>query len=77
MNHRMNGRFLCLVGRPDIDANEESAMAKCGAETEIYSRVCGYHRPVRNWNKGKKEEFKDRKTFKSDPMPRERAAVPA
>lgn len=27
-------------------------------------RVCGYFRPVANWNKGKKEEFKDRKTFK-------------
>ena len=41
-------------------------MAKCGKETEIYSRVCGYHRPVKNWNKGKREEFKDRKTFKPD-----------
>ena len=38
-------------------------MAKCGAKTEIYSRVCGYFRPVSNWNKGKKEEFKDRKTY--------------
>ena len=35
-------------------------MAKCGAQTEVYSRVCGYFRPVSNWNK---EEFKDRKTF--------------
>ena len=41
-------------------------MAVCGAETEIYSRVCGYHRPVNNWNKGKKEEFKDRRTFKTE-----------
>ena len=40
-------------------------MAKCGEKTEVYSRVCGYFRPVSNWNKGKKEEFKDRKTFKS------------
>ncbi len=36
---------------------------KCGEKTEIYSRVCGYHRPVRNWNRGKQEEFGDRKTF--------------
>ncbi len=35
-------------------------MAKCGLETEVYSRVVGYHRPVRLWNKGKQEEFKDR-----------------
>lgn len=38
-------------------------MAKCGAETEVYSRVCGYHRPVKNWNKGKREEFKERKVY--------------
>lgn len=39
-------------------------MSKCGAETEVYSRVVGYHRPVKNWNKGKKEEFKERKHFR-------------
>jgi len=33
----------------------------CGAETEVYSRVVGYLRPVNYWNNGKKEEFKDRK----------------
>ena len=38
-------------------------MSKCGRETEVYSRVCGYHRPVSNWNKGKREEFKERKTY--------------
>ena len=38
-------------------------MAKCGKKTEVYSRVCGYFRPVSNWNKGKKEEFKERKCF--------------
>ena len=38
-------------------------MEKCGEKTEVYSRVTGYFRPVSNWNKGKKEEFKDRKTY--------------
>ena len=42
-------------------------MSKCGAETEVYSRVVGYHRPVKNWNKGKREEFKDRKIFALPP----------
>ncbi len=32
--------------------------------TEIYSRVVGYYRPVKQWNKGKQEEFRERKTFK-------------
>lgn len=27
---------------------------------EVYSRVVGYFRPVNQWNKGKKEEFKER-----------------
>ncbi len=30
---------------------------------EVYSRIVGYLRPVQNWNAGKKEEFKERKTF--------------
>jgi len=33
---------------------------QCGIETEVYSRIVGYFRPVRQWNNGKKEEFKDR-----------------
>ena len=31
---------------------------------EIYSRVVGYFRPVQNWNPGKQQEFKERKTVK-------------
>lgn len=36
---------------------------RCGAECEVYSRVVGYLRPVRQWNLGKQEEFKLRKTY--------------
>ncbi len=36
---------------------------KCGAETEVYSRITGYYRPVKNWNVGKTEEFKNRKVY--------------
>ena len=32
---------------------------------EVYSRVVGYLSPVSEWNDGKQEEFKDRKTFKT------------
>ncbi len=38
-------------------------MSKCGKTCEVFSRVVGYHRPVVNWNKGKKEEFNDRKVY--------------
>ena len=34
---------------------------KCG--TEVFSRVTGFFRPVETWNRGKTEEFKDRKRF--------------
>lgn len=35
---------------------------------EVYSRVVGYMRPVKQWNKGKKQEFVERTPFK---MPKE------
>ena len=38
-------------------------MPKCGQKTEVYSRVTGYMRPVSCWNQGKREEFKDRRTY--------------
>ena len=30
---------------------------------EVYSRVVRYFRPVNHWNKGKQEEFADRKEY--------------
>ncbi len=35
----------------------------CGADCEVYSRIVGYIRPVNQWNRGKKQEFKERKTY--------------
>ena len=42
---------------------EKNMSKKCNAETEVWSRVVGFHRPIQDWNKGKQEEFKDRKLF--------------
>jgi ribonucleoside-triphosphate reductase (formate) len=33
---------------------------------EIYSRVCGYMRPIEQWNEGKQAEFFERKSYKVD-----------
>lgn len=33
---------------------------------EVYSRVVGYFRPVNQWNKGKQQEFNDRKEYSVD-----------
>lgn len=35
----------------------------CKKNTEVYSRITGYYRPVQNWNVGKTEEFKERKEY--------------
>ena len=32
----------------------------CEKETEVYTRVVGYYRPVGRWNKGKQEEYRER-----------------
>lgn len=44
-------------------AGESFTCPVCGKETEVYSRITGYYRPVRNWNEGKVSEFKNRKTY--------------
>lgn len=42
---------------------EQYVCPDCGAETEVYSRITGYYRPVKNFNDGKAQEFKDRKEY--------------
>lgn len=37
---------------------------QCQQKTEVFSRVVGFYRPVQQFNPGKKEEFKNRKSFK-------------
>lgn len=34
-----------------------------GSPTEVYSRIVGYYRSVRNWNAGKREEFGRRREY--------------
>lgn len=36
---------------------------ECGSETEVFSRIVGYLRPVKTWNDGKQQEFNDRVTY--------------
>ncbi len=45
-------------------AGEHFSCPKCQENCEVFSRVVGYIRPVRQWNEGKKAEFEARKTFK-------------
>lgn len=34
---------------------------------EVYSRIVGYLRPVQNWNKGKQQEFAERRPYTMNP----------
>ena len=45
-------------------AGEQEDCPSCHQETEVYSRVVGYLRPVKQWNKGKRAEYSMRKNFK-------------
>lgn len=48
-------------------AKTELARAE-GTPTEVYSRIVGYYRSVRNWNRGKREEYGERKLFGVPPV---------
>lgn len=42
---------------------EQHVCPQCQSDTLVYSRVVGFLRPVRDYNIGKKAEFKDRKVY--------------
>jgi len=60
---------------PVITGKEGGEPRACGEETEVYSRVVGYFRPVKQWNPGKQAEFDDRRTYSVGPAS-EPVAVP-
>lgn len=66
-----NPLILATTGRPE----RRAIIVKCDRcfrekprlynwqDADVYSRIVGYLRPVGGWNKGKQEEFKQRKEF--------------
>ena len=58
-------------------AGEHYKCDKCGEETEVYSRITGYYRPVKNWNSGKSQEYRDRREFVLETSVMKRAGVEA
>ena len=44
-------------------AGEHHTCPICGKDAEVYSRITGYYRHVKNWNDGKAQEYKDRKVY--------------
>ncbi len=43
---------------------EHFSCPQCGSETEVWSRVTGYLRPVANYNDGKRQEYFERKMYR-------------
>lgn len=54
----------------EIDAEIEHVkkeLEECkGTNCEVYTRIVGYYRALRNWNAGKREEYKQRRVFVAD-----------
>lgn len=52
-----------ICGTHGYIAGEQSWCDRCDEACLVYSRIVGYYRPTRDWNKGKAEEFMERKTY--------------
>jgi anaerobic ribonucleoside-triphosphate reductase len=50
-----------IEGKIKLKEKEEKEVK--GTECEVFARVCGFFTPVKQWNKGKAQEFKERVTF--------------
>ena len=54
------------MNKPPTGIETEAALLLSDDERqpcEIWTRVMGYHRPVSSFNKGKKSEFAERRSF--------------
>jgi ribonucleoside-triphosphate reductase len=47
----------------DLAAARETLSSVEGTPAEVYSRIVGYYRSVRNWNRGKREEYGERRLY--------------
>ncbi|MDR2537369.1 MAG: hypothetical protein LBC46_03580 [Treponema sp.] len=50
----------------DLEAARKALAAVEGNPAEVYSRIVGYYRSVRNWNRGKREEYGERLLYNAD-----------
>ena len=53
-----------VCGEHGYITGEHHKCPRCGTETEVYSRVVGYLRPINQWNEGKQSEFRLRSKYK-------------
>jgi ribonucleoside-triphosphate reductase len=60
----------------DLAAARETLSCVKGTPAEVYSRIVGYYRSVRNWNLGKREEYGERRLYRLSGQ-KPRPAVPS
>ena len=58
----MEKRSLAQIEQ-EIEETKAALKDVHGRETEVYARIVGYYRAVKHWNKGKRDEFDQRKMF--------------
>jgi len=51
-----------IIDRLILEIEKEIENIK-GSETEVYTRIVGYYRSVKGWNKGKRKELEDRLVY--------------
>ena len=70
MQHICENGICHIVREEKKDAAEDKPKIQLNDDErtpcEIWTRVMGYHRPVSQWNKGKKSEYKERQYFKEE-----------
>ena len=50
----------------DLTVAREALTKVEGTPAEVYSRIVGYYRSVRNWNRGKREEYGERRLYRAN-----------
>jgi ribonucleoside-triphosphate reductase len=61
----------------DLAAAREALSSVKGTPAEVYSRIVGYYRSVRNWNRGKREEYGERRLYSTNEGLRAAALFPS
>lgn len=59
---QMTNKSLATI-EAEIEQTKNALENVKGTDTEVYARIVGYYRSVRNWNKGKRDEYNHRKQF--------------
>jgi ribonucleoside-triphosphate reductase len=62
VQEKKNMRTLESIEK-DLAAARETLSSVEGTPAEVYSRIVGYYRSVRNWNRGKREEYGERRLY--------------